>query len=162
VPALALRAAGEDPRKLAYVPYDAGGKALAGFLTGEGDVLSTSLSEAMEYHRAGGLRLIAVSAPGRIQSAPTVQTYVEQGIDFEFVNWRGFFAAPGISPELADCYSTLLGDMLETSAWEELRSRNGWQDQYLDRHAFSTFLDQQERDIRELLVELGFLREVSP
>ncbi|MDG2375313.1 MAG: tripartite tricarboxylate transporter substrate-binding protein [Woeseiaceae bacterium] len=162
VPALALRAAGEDPRKLAYVPYDAGGKALAGFLTGEGDVLSTSLSEAMEYYRAGGLRIIAVSAPGRIQSAPTVQTYVEQGIDFEFVNWRGFFAAPGISPQLADRYSTLLGDMLATSAWEELRSRNGWQDQYLDRHAFSAFLDQQERDIHELLVELGFLREASP
>lgn len=162
VPALALRAAGEDPGKLAYVPYDAGGKALAGFLTGEGDVLSTSLSEAMEYHRTGGLRIIAVSAPGRVQSAPTVQTYVEQGIDFEFVNWRGFFAAPGLSPELADCYSILLGDMLETSAWEELRSRNGWQDQYLDRHAFSAFLDQQERDIRELLVELGFLRETSP
>ena len=161
VPALALRAAGEDPRRLAYVPYDAGGKALAGFLTGEGDVLSTSLSEAMEYHRAGGLRIIVVSAPERVPSAPAVQTYAEQGIDFEFVNWRGFFAAPGLEPELADRYSALLGDMLQTATWEDIRSRNGWQNQYLARSAFSAFLDKQERDIRALLVELGFLREES-
>ncbi|MED5420460.1 MAG: tripartite tricarboxylate transporter substrate-binding protein [Pseudomonadota bacterium] len=159
VPALALRAAGEDPRKLAYVPYDAGGKALAGFLTGEGDVLSTSLSEAMEYYRAGGLRIIVVSAPDRVASAPAIETYVEQGIDFEFVNWRGFFAAPGIDPHLVDQYSGLLADMLETPSWDVLRSRNGWQNLYLDRHAFTAFLAQQEHDIQTLLIELGFLRE---
>ena len=159
VPALALRAAGEDPRRLAYVPYDAGGKALAGFLTGEGDVLSTSLSEAMEYRRAGRLRIIVVSAPERVATASDVPTYVEQGIDFEFVNWRGYFAAPGLPESTADQYSGLLRDMLDTAEWETLRSRNGWQNLYLDRRAFNEFLDQQERDIRSLLLELGFLRE---
>ena len=158
-PALALRAAGEDPRKLAYVPYDAGGKALAGFLTGEGDVLSTSLSEAMEYRRAGRLRIIVVSAPERVASAADVPTYVEQGIDFEFVNWRGYFSAPGLPDETADRYSALLRDMLDTPEWETLRARNGWQNLYLDRRAFGDFLEQQEREIRSLLIDLGFLRE---
>jgi putative tricarboxylic transport membrane protein len=162
VPALALRAAGEDPRRLAYVPYDAGGKALAGFLTGEGDVLSTSLSEAMEYRRAGRLRIIVVSAPERVATAADVPTYLEQGIDFEFVNWRGFFAAPGLPDSAADQYAELLRRMLETPEWETLRSRNGWQNLYLDRQAFNEFLDQQERDIRSLLMELGFLREGGP
>ncbi len=161
VPALALRAAGEDPRRLAYVPYDAGGKALAGFLTGEGDVLSTSLSEAMEYHRAGRLRIIVVSSPERVASAASVPTYVEQDIEFEFVNWRGFFAAPGLSTDLADQYSGILEKMLATPEWERLRSRNGWQNLYLDRHDFTRFLERQETDIRNLLLELGFLREKS-
>lgn len=161
VPALALRAAGEDARKLAYVPYDAGGKALAGFLTGEGDVLSTSLSEVMEYYRTGSLRVIAVSAPGRIAAAPDIPTYIEQGIPFEFVNWRGFFAAPGLDGEQADRYSAMLGAMLQTPAWEQLRLRNGWQNLYLDRHEFTRFLDHQENDIRQLLLELGFLRETG-
>jgi putative tricarboxylic transport membrane protein len=49
--------------------------------------------------------------------------------------------------------------MLNTPEWETLRSRNGWQNLYLDRRAFNRFLDQQERDIRSLLLELGFLRE---
>ena len=158
VPALALRAAGEDARKLAYVPYDAGGKALAGFLTGEGDLLSTSLSEAMEHYRAGTLRIIAVSAPERIPAAPDVPTYEEQGIPFQFVNWRGFFAAPNLDSDLADRYSAMLREMLQTKTWEQLRVRNGWQNLYLDRHGFTRFLERQENDVRTLLLELGFLR----
>jgi len=157
--ALAFRAAGENARLLAYVPYDAGGKALGGFLTGEGDVLSTGLTETLEYHRSGRLRIIAISAPQRVAAVPDVPTYVEQGIDFEFVNWRGFFAAPGLSDETAEQYARILKAMMKTPQWEELRSRNGWQNQFLERRDFVDFLEQQERDIRALLVELGFLRE---
>lgn len=158
-PALAFRAAGEDARKLAYVPYDGGGKALAGFLTGEGDVLSTGLSEAIEYHRTGKLRIIAVSAPDRIIGFESIPTFREQGVDFQFVNWRGFFAAPGLPADRADGYSLLLENMMSTPEWEEMRVRNGWQNLYLDRAAFSTFLEDQEAEIRELMLELGFLRK---
>jgi putative tricarboxylic transport membrane protein len=156
--ALAFRAAGEDPRLLAYVPYDAGGKALAGFLTGEGDVLSTGLGEVLEYHRSGRLRIIAISSPERTAIAPSVPTYRELGIDFEFVNWRGFFAAPGIPDDVAEQYSSILEQMMETPEWEALRSRNGWQNLFLDRQEFVRFLEQQEQEVSSLLIELGFLR----
>jgi len=158
VPALALRAAGEDARRLAYVPYDGGGKALSGFLTGEGDLLSTGLGEVLAYHRAGKLRIIAVTAPERVAGLDEVPTLREQGVDFEFVNWRGFFAPPGISDAQADRYAELLDAMQHTAAWEESRRRNGWQNLYLDREGFVRFLETQERDIRELMLELGFLR----
>ena len=154
--ALAFRAAGEDARKLAYVPYDAGGKALAGFLTGEGDVLSTGLGEALEYYRAGRLRIIAISAPERIATAADVPTYREQGVDFEFVNWRGFFAAPRLPDEAANRYSALIGKLLDTAEWERIRANNGWENLYLDRQDFGAFLAAQEQEIRSLLADLGF------
>jgi putative tricarboxylic transport membrane protein len=156
--ALAFKMAGEDPRRLAYVPYDAGGKALAGFLTGEGDLLSTSLSESIAYHRDGRLRIIVVSAPQRVAGVETVPTYRESGVDFEFVNWRGFFAPPGIPDETADRYSAVLEEMSGTPEWEQIRSRNGWQNFYLDRPGFVRFLEQQEEVIGDLMIELGFLR----
>jgi putative tricarboxylic transport membrane protein len=159
VPALALRAAGADAGKLAYVPYDGGGKALAGFLTGEGDLLSTGLSEALSYYRAGKLKIIAVSAPGRIPGLETLPTFRDQGVDFEFVNWRGFFAAPTLSVADADRYAALLKSMQATPAWATLRDRNGWQDLYLPRTEFVEFLVTQETAIRELMLEMGFLRE---
>ncbi len=161
VPALAFRAAGENPQLLAYVPYDGGGKALAGFLTGEGDLLSTGLSEALSYHRAGKLKIIAVSAPQTIAGLEGLATFAEQGVNFEFVNWRGFFAIPGISGEEADQYASLLLEMQATAEWEELRSRNGWQNLYLPRAEFISFLEQQEKDIGSLMLELGFLRRGS-
>jgi putative tricarboxylic transport membrane protein len=52
--------------------------------------------------------------------------------------------------------------MLATSEWETLRSRNGWQNLYLDRRDFTRFLEQQEQEIRSLLIELGFLRQFDP
>ena len=161
VPALAIRAAGEDPRAVAYVPYDGGGKALAGFLTGEADVLSTGFSEVLEYHRAGRLRIIAVSAPQRVAGLPGIATFIEQGVDFEFVNWRGFFAAPGISSQAANEYSALLRKMQTTAGWEELRSRNGWQNLFLPRDEFVAFLGKQEQEIGDLMSELGFLRTTT-
>ncbi len=161
VPALAIRAAGEDPRAVAYVPYDGGGKALAGFLTGEADVLSTGFSEVLEYHRAGRLRIIAVSAPQRVAGLPGIATFVEQGVEFEFVNWRGFFAAPGISSQAANEYSALLRKMQTTAEWEELRSRNGWQNLFLSREEFVAFLSTQEQEIGDLMSELGFLRTTT-
>lgn len=161
VPALALRAAGQDARRLAYVPYDGGGKALSGFLTGEADLLSTGLGEVLAYHRAGKLRIIAITAPERIKELDEVPTMREQGVDFEFVNWRGFFAPPGVSDAQADRYAELLGALQRTAAWEESRRRNGWQNLYLDRESFVRFLETQERDIRELMLELGFLRAGS-
>ena len=44
--ALAFKA-GADPNKVIYVPYDAGGKALAGLLSGETQIISTGLGELM-------------------------------------------------------------------------------------------------------------------
>jgi len=157
VPALAIRAAGENPRAVAYVPYDGGGKALAGFLTGEADVLSTGFSEVLEYHRAGRLRIIAVSAPQRVAGLPDIATFNDQGVAFEFVNWRGFFAAPGISSQAADEYSEMLRTMQTTTAWEELRRRNGWQNLFLPREEFVEFLGEQEQEIGDLMSDLGFL-----
>ena len=162
VPALALKAAGADPKRLAYVPYDAGGKALAGFLTGEGDMLSTGFSEVIAYHVAGRLRIIAVAAPARLEGYEDIATLRDQGVDFEFVNWRGFFAAPGLPADRADAFARLLHEMQATSEWEEVRRQNGWQNLYLGRRDFAAFLARQEHEIRALMLELGFLRPESP
>jgi len=40
-----------------------------------------------------------------------------------------------------------------------LRSRNGWQNLFLGRNDFVSFLEQQEQEVSDLLIELGFLRE---
>lgn len=158
VPALVFRAAGENPQTLVYVPYDGGGKALAGFLTGEGDLLSTGLSEVLSYHRAGKLRVLAVTATHKIKGYEEIPTLSEQGIDFEFINWRGFFAAPGTATDKADEYASLLERMQQTPEWQTLRDRNGWQDFYLPRKDFVSFLERQEDEIGSLMRELGFLR----
>ena len=36
-------------------------------------------------------------------------TFAEQGIEAEFVNWRGFFAAPGLPEEQLTAYQDMAG-----------------------------------------------------
>ena len=157
VPAMVIRAAREDPKRLIYIAYDAGGKALAGLLSGETEVLSTGLGEAIGPHRDGLIRIIAVSSPDRVVGLD-VPTLRESGLDVTFANWRGFFAAPGISEKRADRFAKMLGKMMQTPSWEQLRNTNGWSNIYQPRAEFVAFLTSQEEKIGNLMRELCFLQ----
>lgn len=156
-PATALEAAGLDPRRLIYVPYSAGGRALSGFLSGEADLLSTGLGEAINYHRAGTLRIIAVSAPARLPELGDVPTFAEHGFDFEYINWRGVFGAPDLSPEEAGRLAEAVRQLQETETWREVLNNYGWQPMYLDAGDFTAFLKSQEQEIGARLRSLGYL-----
>lgn len=158
VPAMALEAAGEDPLKLIYVPYDAGGKAMAGLLSGDTQVLSTGFGEALGLARQGEVRILAVTSDERLAQAPDVPTLKELGYDVSFANWRGFFGAPGLPAQKADGYRAMLAKMYKTSDWETIRNNRGWQDLYKPGDGFVKFLEKQEKDLGGMMKKLGFLK----
>jgi putative tricarboxylic transport membrane protein len=106
---------------------------------------------------AGEVRILATTASERVSAAPNAQTFKEQGVDVEFVNWRGFFAAPNLSNEKRDQYIDALAAMYETPEWEVVRERNGWVNIYNAGDDFTSFLEKQEKIIGDLMRQLGFL-----
>ena len=158
VAAMAFKAAGADPRRVKYVAYDAGGKAMAGMLSGETQVLSTGFSEALTLAQAGEVRILAMTGDKRSAAAPDVPTLKELGYDTSFVNWRGFFGAPGLSDSQADQYAQTLEKMYSTPEWATVRDRNGWTEIFKPRAQFVSFLEEQEKVVGDLMRELGFLR----
>lgn len=86
VAAMAIEAAGADPTRVKYIPYDAGGKAMAALLSGEIKALSTGFSEAVGMAQAGEARIIGVTSAERVPAFPEAMTLKEQGYDAEFVN----------------------------------------------------------------------------
>ncbi len=158
VAAMAFKAAGADPRRVKYVAYDAGGKAMAGILSGEAQVLSTGFSEALALVDAGAVRILATTGEERSSAAPDVPTLRELGYAITFVNWRGFFGAPGLSDAQADSYAELLEEMYDTPEWEQVRDRNGWTEIFKPREQFVAFLEEQEQEVGDLMRELGFLK----
>ena len=157
VAAMAMKGAGEDPTKVKYIPYDAGGKAMAALLSGEIQALSTGFSEAVALAEAGEVKIIGMTSAERNKTMPDVQTLKEQGIDVEFVNWRGFFAAPGLPADKANAYRDALAKMYDTPEWDEVRARNGWVNIHNSGEDFGAFLEKQEKQIGDLMKELGFL-----
>lgn len=157
VPVMAFKAAGvKDPASVNYLAFDAGGKAMASLLSGEADVLSTGLSEAIDLAKAGEVRILAHTGPERVEGvdAPTLK---EQGVDTVFVNWRGFFAPPGISEEKKKQYIEVFKKMYDTPEWEAVRKRNGWVNIFNPGDQFVEFLTKQEEEVGALMKELGFL-----
>lgn len=158
VAAMAFKAAGGDARQVRYVAYDAGGKAMAGLLSGETQLLSTGFSEALALAEAGEVRILVMTGSERNEAAPEVPTLKELGYDATFVNWRGFFAAPGTSDSDKAEFVSTLEKMYETTEWETVRSRNGWTEIFKPDAEFVAFLEDQEKSVGALMRELGFLK----
>ena len=158
VPAVVIQAAGGDPLKLKYIPYDAGGKAMAGLLSGDTQVLSTGFGEALGLAKQGEVRILAVTSAERLSQAPEVPTVKELGMDVTFANWRGFFGIPGLSDEKAEAYRALLKEMYTTEDWEKIRQQRGWQNLYQPGDEFYAFLEEQEKAIGSMMKQLGFLQ----
>ncbi len=158
VPAMIIQAAGGDPLKLVYIPYDAGGKAMAGLLSGDTQVLSTGFGEAIGLAKQGEVRILAVTSPERLSQAPDTPTVKESGYDMTFANWRGFFGAPGLPEAKAQAYRDVLKAMYATPQWEEIRTKRGWQNFYQPGSEFVAFLEQMEKDLGGMMRKLGFIQ----
>lgn len=157
VAAMAMEAAGEDPTQVKYIAFDAGGKAMASLLSGEIQLLSTGFSEAIALAQAGEVRIIAMTGSERNKAFKDAPTLKEQGIDSEFVNWRGFFAAPGLPEAKAEAYRAAIKKMYDTPEWEVVRARNGWENIHNSGKDFENFLVKQETAIKKMMKRLGFL-----
>ena len=153
--ALAFQEAGANPNNVVYVPYDAGGKALAGLLSGETQILSTGLGEVMGARDQ--VRIIGITAPERVGDAPEVPTLKEQGYDVQFVNWRGFFAPKSMSSGDVKKIAKMLGDVQKTPEWEAVRKRNAWVNIYNPGKKFDSFLKTQTKEMTKLMKKLGVI-----
>lgn len=158
VAAQAIAAAGIPGRQLRYIPYDAGGQAKAGLLSGEVELLSTGLSEALELANGGQARILAMTAEQPVADYPEIPTLKSLGYDMSFTNWRGFFAAPGTAPEQIAAYNDTLQKMLQTPEWEVVRARNGWINLYQGPQEFAAALAEQEQELKQVMLDLGFIR----
>jgi putative tricarboxylic transport membrane protein len=157
VAAMVMEAAGKDALAMKYIPYDAGGKAMAALLSGEIAALSTGFSEAVDLANAGEIKIIGTTAPDRVEAAADAKTMIEQGIDTTFVNWRGFFGAPGLPEAEVHAYQEVIEKMYDTPEWETVRARNGWVNIHNSGDDFKAFLEDQEQVIGDLMKKLGFL-----
>lgn len=153
--------AGVDITKIRYVSdQDSGG--MTSVLNGSVDVISTGVMDAADQARAGKLKILGITAPERLQGddfLETLPTAKEQGIDAEFIVWRGMFGPPEMTEEQLAYYEQVFKEVSDSEAFAEIRDMYGWDEQFMDSKEFKTFLDEQYEEIEQILKELGFIEE---
>lgn len=145
---------GVDVNDVAYSRYDGGGPLLAALLTGEVDVAVSGVAEYSDQIGAGPVRVLGVTSKHRLPglAAPTLR---QQGIDFDFANWRGIVAPPDLSEGQTASLRRLVRRLHESPAWQRTARSHGWTDAYLGGRDFAAFLDTETRRVERVLAELG-------
>ena len=81
---------------LKHVAYRGMQPAIQDLVAGQVQAVSGPIGDFLQQASVGKIRVLGVSATERSRFAPTVPTYVEQGLnDMTFSEWFGFFAPAG-------------------------------------------------------------------
>jgi tripartite-type tricarboxylate transporter receptor subunit TctC len=91
-------AAGVD---MVHIPYKGSAPALTALMSGETQLMFSSLASALPFVRSGRLRPLAVTSAQRSPAVPDMPTIAESGYPgFEAITWHGLFAPAGTPPAM--------------------------------------------------------------
>jgi putative tricarboxylic transport membrane protein len=152
---LIAKEVGVEPAKVNYVPFKGGGEAVAAIIGGHVSAGVSGYSEFAQHIESGKMRAIAVSSPTRIAANQKVPTLKEQGINVELANWRGIFAAPGITAAQRDELTKAVEAGVKSPAWQESLKKNDWTNVWLAGDAYKAFIDDDNKRIAEILGALS-------
>jgi tripartite-type tricarboxylate transporter receptor subunit TctC len=86
-----------------HVPYKGAALAMTGQLSGEVDMVTSTVPATIPFINAGRLRGLAVMAPTRVPAIRSVPTSAEAGMpELEVATWYGLFAPAKVNPEIIE------------------------------------------------------------
>lgn len=105
-----------------HVPYRGAGPGLVDLLSGQIPALVPAMTNTvLEHHRAGRLRVVAVTNARRLAAAPELPTAVEQGFpDLVAPNFIGVYGPAGLPQEVVAAVSAANLQLLADKPYQEL------------------------------------------
>ena len=107
---------------LPHVPYRGAGPALTDALAGQIPIIVPAMTNiVLEHHRAGKLRVMAVTHHQRLAAAPELPTAVEQGLaDLVTPNFIGIYAPTGVPKDVVSTVSAANLKLLADKSYQDL------------------------------------------
>jgi len=112
---------------LTHVPFQGSSPANTALLGGHVAYKFDVVSETAELHRAGKVRILAVTGAKRDPQVPEVPTLKEQGIPMEATAWFGMYAPAGLPPAALARLEKAVGAAIHTPALQERLQKLGYE-----------------------------------
>ena len=155
---LADKSGMKDLKKINYIAFDNGGKAMLEVIGNRAAAFTGDTSEVLSYLDAGQIRVLAVLSPERVERLGDAQTAREQGYDVIGANWRGFYAPQGISNKAYEEWVTIIRKVAKSNEWQGLREKNGLAPFESFGSDFESFVKSQTELVNKISKQLGFLK----
>jgi len=151
---LMIKALGRNPREAAYVAFAGGGPANAAILGGQVVAGISGYSEFEEQIKAGKMIALATSGNRRIPGV-NVPTMTELGLNVTMANWRGVFAAPGISNAQREGLINFMTAVVKSEGWQKELETRKWTDVFMTELPFQRELASDITKTEAVMKDLG-------
>jgi tripartite-type tricarboxylate transporter receptor subunit TctC len=112
---------------LTHVPFQGGGPANTALLGGHIGYKFDVVSETAELHRAGKVRIIAVTGDTRDPQVPEVPTMKESGVNMVATAWFAMYAPAGIPPDALARLERAMAKAIRQPAMQDKLLKLGYQ-----------------------------------
>ena len=143
-----------DPTKLNYVVFSGGPEVITSLLSGSTQVGVSGSSEFNAFVSSGKLRVLGVSSAKKLTGFKG-KTFVSQGYDLVYGNWRGVMAPADLSKADYTNFIKVIDIMHVSPAWMEQLKKNNWDNEFAAGTAFKAFLEKHIPEINKVMKGLG-------
>ncbi|BBK39253.1 ABC transporter substrate-binding protein [Allostella sp. ATCC 35155] len=135
--------------KLVHVPYNGAAPATRDMLGGHIEAVTVSAAEVRAQVEGGLARMLAVTAPERVEAFSSVPTAKSQGLDITLGTWRGLALPPGVPAPVVERMQAAVAKAVADPRFKQFMEKQGFGIRYLDGPAFMAFLKAQDAAYRE-------------
>jgi tripartite-type tricarboxylate transporter receptor subunit TctC len=104
---------------LTHVAYKGGAPAAQDLIGGQIPLMVDTASETLEHHKAGKVRIVAVTGEARNRALPDVPTLKELGLNATADAFFGLYGPPGMPADLVARIDRAVGDALKAPEIQE-------------------------------------------
>jgi putative tricarboxylic transport membrane protein len=151
---LLAQKAGVDPTKLNYVVYSGGPEVITSLLSNATQVGISGALDFTPFVTSGKMRYLGVSSAKPI-SGIKAKTFVSQGYDLVYGNWRGIMAPADLSKADYLNFIKVIDIMHVSPAWKAELTKNKWDNEFAAGDAFKKFLEKHIPEINTVMKGLG-------
>jgi len=143
--------------RLEHVPYKGGAQAIVDVVGGQIASLITTSPILVPQHRAGKIRVLAVTSSRRLASLPDVQTVREAGFPgLEEEAWFGVFVRSGTPAETVARLSQAIGQAVASEAFGSAMRKIDFEPDFAGPQAFTQAVSQGSAKWAERARTTGF------
>ena len=151
---LLAQSAGIDPLKLNYVVFSGGPEVITSLLSNSTQVGISGSAEFSAFVSAGKLRVLGVSSAKKLAGFKG-KTFVSQGYDLVYGNWRGIMAPADLSASDRLNFVKVIDIMHVSPFWKAQLVKNNWDNEFAAGNAFKAFLEKHIPEINAVMKGLG-------